>query len=229
MKYKAVIFDLFGTLVPCLSLQEHRKVMEQMAMAISVPSEDFTRLWMDTSYEREIGIFRNKEANFEHICYRLGVPVDYTQIKLAAQISSDVTKRLMKPRTDALEVISQIRSEGYKTGIISNCASDVPSIWEGTPLVPLIDVAIFSCVVGLAKPAPDIYHLTTEKLAVEPRSCLYIGDGASHELGGASQVGMHAVLIQVPDAEVNNPYRNTAEEWDGPVITSLTGVLALVP
>ena len=227
VKYKAVIFDLFGTLVPSLSLEEHESAMRQIASILSIPSEGLSELWIDTSQQREIGVFRNKEANIEHICNKLKIPIDHTQIKKAAQMSSDVTKQLMKPRFGAIEVITKIKSEGCKTGLITNCATDVPNIWEETPFAPLMDVTVFSCVVGLAKPAPDIYHLTTERLAVEPRNCLYIGDGA-WELEGASQLGMHAVLIQVPDREANNPYRKSAEEWDGPVITSLKEVLTFL-
>jgi len=228
MKYKTIIFDLFGTLVDSVSLEEHRKVMAQMASVLSIPSKDFQRLWMDTSFKRATGVFQDKQANIEHICDSLGVPVEPTQIELAARISIDATKRLMKPRPCAIEVLSSLKSEGYKIGLISNCSPEVPSIWEDTPLANFMDAVVFSCLVGLAKPAPDIYRLTIEKLAVEPGSCLYIGDGTSHELEGASQAGMHPVLILVPDEESNNPYRNISVDWDGPTISSLCDILPML-
>jgi hypothetical protein len=44
MKYEAVIFDLFGTLVPNMSLSEHRAVLTRMADVLSallgVPDTD---------------------------------------------------------------------------------------------------------------------------------------------------------------------------------------------
>ena len=228
MKYKAVIFDLFGTLVPTTSLEEHNDAMRQMASVLSVPWEDLFSLWMDTSHQREIGVFSTKEANLKYICTKLNVPTDPRQIRIAAQVSSTVTKQLIKPRIGTLELITRIKSEGYKTGLITNCASDVPSIWDNGPLAPIIDVALFSCVVGIAKPNPNIYRLMAKELAVESRSCLYIGDGSSNELEGAAQVGMYAVLIQVPDTEINNPYRNTTLDWDGPTISSLKEVIPLL-
>lgn len=228
MKYEAVIFDLFGTLVNTISLDEHRKVMAQMASVLSIPFKDFQRLWMDTKHERATGVFQNKIVNIEHICANLGVPVEDAQNKLAAQISIDATKRLMKLRTEAIEVISRLKFENYKIGLISNCSPEVPSIWEEMPLDHLMDVTVFSCLVGLAKPALDICRLATEKLAVEPRSCLYIGDGTDHELEGALQADMYSVLILVPDEESDNPYRNNSVDWDGPAISSLKDVLDLV-
>lgn len=229
MKYEAVIFDLFGTLVSSTSLAEHERVMAQIASVLSVPTDDFGRLWLDTSYERGTGAFKNNEANIEYICRRLGVPPANTQTRLAAQIIADSTASLMKKlRPDATEVLSQLKSEGHKTGLISDCSPAVPLIWKETPLAPLFDVAIFSCSVALQKPDPRIYQLAINQLAVEPGSCLYVGDGAGQELTGASQVGMHPVLIRVPDEESTNPYRIDAEEWDGPAVWSLKEVLALV-
>ena len=228
MKYKAVIFDLFGTLVPSISLEEHENAMRQMAAVLSIPSEELSVLWIDTSYQREIGEFPNKEANFEYICNKLKVPVDSIQIKAATQISTAITKQLMKPRVGAIEVVTRIKSEGYKTGLITNCTSDVPNIWENTLLAPLIDAPLFSCVVGIAKPDPNIYRLIVEELQVEPRSCLYLGDGSGNELEGALHVGMQPVLIRVPDKESNNPYRIASEDWDGPTISSLKEVFELL-
>jgi len=229
MKYQAVIFDLFGTLVNNTSLEEHEGVMAEVASVLSVPADDFGRLWLDTADERVIGAFQSNEANIEHICRRLGVrPVD-TQIRLATQIFAGNPASLMKKlRANAIDVLSQLKSEGYKIGLISDCSPTVPLIWKETPLSSLIDVAIFSCSVGLQKPDPRIYYLATEQLAVEPENCLYVGDGSSQELTGASQVGMYPVLIRVPDEESTNPYRINAEEWDGPAISSLSEVLTLV-
>ena len=225
MKYKAVIFDLFGTLVPSLSLEEYRNAMSQIASVLSVSPEDLFSLWMSTACQREIGEFSTKEDNFEYICRELKVCIDNEKIKRAAQISSMFTKNLLEPRRNAIEVINEIKLKGYKTGLITNCASDVPAFWENTHLSPLFDVTLFSCVVGLAKPDPVIYRLILERLNVEPNDCLYIGDGSSHELEGASEVGMEVVLIQIPDREANNPYRNTSGEWTGPSITSLSEIL----
>jgi len=52
MKYSAVIFDLFGTLIHKFPLQEHKRVLSKMASVVSVPPDDFIRLWFDTFDER---------------------------------------------------------------------------------------------------------------------------------------------------------------------------------
>ncbi|MFC1976838.1 HAD family hydrolase [Chloroflexota bacterium] len=226
MKYAAVIFDLFGTLIDNMSLSEHRTVLTRMAHVLSAPPDDFAQLWFGTFNERSTGIFQSPDDNVEYICRTLGVSVNETQVKLAARIRFDYTVQSMVPRPDAIETLSHLKFEGYKTGLVSDCSAEVPAIWQDTPFAPLFDVTIFSCMVGLKKPDPQIYQLATNQLEVKPQECLYIGDGSSKELSGATQVGMNPILIRTLD-DPADAHQIEAEEWDGPVISSLKEVLAL--
>jgi len=137
----------------------------------------------------------------------------------------------MRPRQDAIDVLSYLQSQGLKTGLISNCSPDTPLIWKDTPFAPLFDVAVFSSSVGVKKPDPRIYQIAIDQLATKPGNCLYIGNGDGRELTGASQVGMHPVLIRAPDEDNTDAQwedSTDAEQWDGPVISSLREVLDLV-
>lgn len=227
MKYLAVIFDLFGTLADNFSSREYEDALVRMASALSVPWDDFRRAWFDSSRERNTGVFQDCEANVEHICHELGVQRERRQIRLAAQVRLDYIRRVMTSRSGATEVLSCLKEEGYKTGLISDCTHEIPVIWPETHLSSLIDVAIFSCSVGLRKPDPGIYQLAIERLGVRPEQCLYVGDGGSQELSGALRFGMHPVLIRL-DAESTEPHLIRREYWDGPVISSLREVLTVV-
>ena len=225
MKYEAVIFDLFGTLVPNMSLSEHRAVLTRMADVLSAPPDDFVQLWFDTFNERITGILQSPNDNVAYICRTLGVSLDETKVKRATRIRFNYSVQSMVPRSDAIETLSHLKYEGCKIGLISDCSAEVPAIWKDTPFVKLIDIAIFSCLVGMKKPDPRIYRLATEQLNVEPQDCLYVADGIGQELTVASQIGMHAVQILVPGEDKYDPYR---EEWHDPVISSLKDVLKLV-
>jgi len=230
MKYEAVIFDLFGTLINKFSLQESLDVLRQMASTLSAPPDDFMQIWFDTFNMRDVGAFQSLEANIEYICNKLNLHPADTHITLAAQIDREYIAHSIKPRPHATELLSYLKSLGCKTGLITNCTSEVAIVWKDMPFAPSIDVAVFSCLEGLRKPDPRIYNLAIEKLAVEPENCLYIGDGDSKELTGASQVGMHPVLIRDPDENSAEVHRVNFEgkEWEGPVISSLKDVLTLV-
>jgi putative hydrolase of the HAD superfamily len=98
------------------------------------------------------------------------------------------------------------------------------------PFAPLIDVSVYSSLVGIQKPDPRIYQLAVEQLAVEPKDCLYIGDGDSQELTGASKVGMQPVLLRLPNEDDTDVHRVDTERdvWDGPIISSLTEIVTLI-
>ena len=133
---------------------------------------------------------------------------------------------VMTPRPDAVEVLSRLRESGHKTGLISDCSHEVPVVWPETALAPLIDVAVFSCSVGMRKPDPAIYRLAAERLRVRPEQCLFVGDGGSNELSGALEAGMHPVLIRL-DADSTEAHLARREEWNGPAVSSLREVLGI--
>ena len=230
MKYKAVIFDLFGTLIDKISLREHRDTLGQMAAAVSAPSEEFIKWWFDTFNERGLGVFGSLEENIDYICRELGLHPGADQIKLAAQINIERTAYAMIPRPFAVESLTALKNQGCKTGLITNCSAGIPKLFNDLPLATLVDVAVFSALEGMQKPNPQIYQLAAGRLSVKPDSCLYIGDGDSGELTGAVQAGMHPVLIRDPDEDRTDVHRVDFEgdDWHGPVIYSLQEVLTLV-
>ena len=228
MKYKAVIFDLFGTLIDMFPLAEYHSTLSEMASILAVSSEDFTRLWLETVNERFTGAFPTLESNIEHICQVIGMPLEDSHITEAVRIRCQFTRRMFKPRPDTIETLIQFKEVGCKIGLVSDCSSEVPDLWPNTPFISLVDAPIFSCAVGFTKPDPRIYRLVCKRLAVVPRDCLYIGDGGSNELTGASQMGMHTVLIRAPYQDGYDFYRPDAKRWQGPVISRLKEALAFV-
>ena len=230
MKYGAVIFDLFGTLIDKFSLRESTTILHEMATVVSAPPDGFVRLWFDTFNDRGLGVFQRYEDNITYICQQLGVNPEDSQVKLAVKIDINFIKRMMKPRPYATEVLSYLKSNGCKTGLITNCGAEIPHLMNNLTFTSLLDVAVYSFAVRVQKPDPRIYQITVERLAVRPEDCLYVGDGDSQELSGASQVGMHPVLIRDPEEDINDVHRvdYEAEEWDGPVICTLKEVIDMV-
>jgi len=227
MKYLAVIFDLFGTLAGNFSSQGYEEALLQMASALSLPSDDFRQVWFATSRERNTGVNQSCEGDVGHVCRELGVLPEDRQVQLATQHRLDYIRDIMTPQPSAIEVLSHLKEQGFKIGLLSNCTHEIPAVWSETPFAPLIDVAIFSCSVGMRKPDPRMYRLTAERLEVRPEECLFVGDGGSQELSGALSVGMLPVLTR-PDADSTEPHLRNREQWDGLTISSLMDILAVL-
>lgn len=226
MKYKAIIFDLFGTLVDSYSVQGYNRYLTEMASALGLPEEDFSKLWRDTIYERGIGIFKTTEESIRYICNKLKASVSEKNIKKCDQIRLENTRKALTPKNGAVDILKRLRGITYKIGLITNCSADVPLLWNKTEFSHLFDATIFSASVGMKKPDPQIYKLACEQLGVEPNECLYIGDGDSNELSGASQLGMDAIMIRDPNE--TDPYRLVEVNWDGRKIENFIEILDLL-
>ncbi len=230
LRYRAVIFDLFGTLVNNYTIAEHEAVLRQMAQIVGAPADGFIRLWYATFDDRITGRSPTPEANIDLVCGKLGVAATDRQRERAARMRFDLTRRTLVPVAGAVETLTSVRSLGHRTALVSDSSSEVPTLWKDTPFAPLFDVTVFSCVVGVKKPDPRIYRLATTQLGVQPGECLYVGDGSSHELTGATAVGMHPVLVRDPSEDAAAMHRVEAEgdSWRGPMISSLPEVLTLL-
>ncbi len=227
---RALIFDLFGTLVPNLSHAEFRATAEAMAAAVGAPVEEFVHLYSEGTYRlRFTGELATTEANVEYVCKRLGVRPEPERVAEAARLRTDLTRRiLLSPLPGALEALAELRESGYAIGLVSDCSAEVPLLWPETELAPLIDAPVFSCRAGFRKPDPRIYALACEGLGVRPEECLYVADGSGRELSGALAVGMRAALIRVPYDETTDADRPEVLTWKGLELQALADVLAVV-
>jgi len=150
MKYQAVVFDLGGTLTYPFYWSEYTEVRSKIASVLAAPEEDITRVWRDEGYQLGIGIIRTYPDFIRYICEQLGLETEDSRIDTAVDIAFEMTRqKVMVPRDGAIEVLSYLKANGYKTGIISDCGPDVPALWNETPFAPFFDVTVFSCSAGL--------------------------------------------------------------------------------
>jgi putative hydrolase of the HAD superfamily len=228
-KYKAVVFDLCGTLVSTFSSSAHDLVLNKMAKILGIENEAFAMLFdYDMRYDREVGKYSSVGENIKSACNILGVNPSIDDVEKAARCRLEFTEQSLLPRNDAIQTINHIKSKGYAIGLISDCSPEVPIIWPKTPFAKLVHIPVFSCEVGIKKPDPRIYQLLCERLEVEPKECLYVGDGDSSELEGALEVGMDPVLIRVQSEGDHDRDRPSADLWNGKKVSGLSDVLQYV-
>ena len=226
MRYDAVIFDLWGTLVPGLQGDDYMTSVHATADALGAELNAFAQLWAGPEVQtlRDSGRFADKREALQWTCERLGLSPSDVQLQRAADIRYEYTRCGLIPRADAVDTLTQLRQRGLKLGMMSACSADTATIWPTLPLAGLFDVALLSCQIGMTKPEPRFYAMAFEQLGVEPGRCLYVGDGAGDEIGGAQRVGAHPVLINAPGEE----HPELAAPFDGPRISQLSEVLKII-
>jgi len=229
MKFKAIIFDLFGTLVDSYSIAEFNTMLEDMARILSVKKIEFIRFWVKVAKESMLGNVTDTEESVRWICQHMDINPPGIAIKKAAKVRFNFEKRIMMhPRPDALELLKILKKKRYKIGLISDCTIEAPLIWRKTPLAPYIDFPVFSSIAKIKKPNPLIYQMVLEKLQCTSASVVYVGDGSSRELSGALNVGMYPVKIEHPKNAESSLYAVMLENWDGRVINSFLDLPAIL-
>lgn len=214
----AVIFDLWGTLISFPDFVWD-KVLAQIAAALGARLEEFLPAWHADYANRAVG---DVESSLRRVCQRAGMTADDRRIRRALQVRRRALTDMFVPRPDAGHTLRQLRARGYRIGLLTNCTSEIPQLWQCSPLASFMDATVFSCTEGLRKPQAAIYELAASRLGVDTNDCIFVGDGADRELNGASTVGMHAVLLRTDDT-------HPPAGWDGPVIRRLSEVIGLLP
>ena len=226
MKYEAVIFDFGGTLVRSLAWEEYEELAGEIAEILSVPRDEFVRLYFQHAERPGKGEFPSYQDYFRYITSLLEITPTDRKIENAAENLLKSTRRMVEDiRPDAVELLSWLKSRDYKISLISDCWTDIPELWDETPFAPLIDSPVFSCHVGMDKADIRIFQIAVERLNVSQESCMYVADGMRSELANAAKLGMHAVQILVPEEVDSAPIR---ESWNGPTISALSEIREII-
>jgi putative hydrolase of the HAD superfamily len=227
MGYRAVVFDLVGTLVD-LPGEDLMALHSRVAAGMSLPLDRFLDLWV-AEYERlSLGEHASALEAIEQVATKADVTLDSDRARTFEREWLEFMRASLRSLwPDALPVLRQIRDAGYRTALITNCPPDVPALWRESELAPLIDVTVFSCEAGLRKPDPRIYQLACHRLGVEPGECVFVGDGGSGEISGAAAAGMFAVQLRAPIDAVTAGILGQ-ESWAGPTIATLSDLMSLL-
>jgi len=220
----AVVFDFYGTLTPVNSTAAWIDHTSRLAALLGVEPEALARA-LDESYpERATGALGDVRRTLRTLATRLGAQLTEDRLDKACQLRQAIQESLFRLRPEALPVIGQLRSRGLRIGLVSDCTSELPTAWPRLSLAPVVDAPVFSCVEGTRKPDPRLFRAVTERLAVDPAACLYVGDGGGRELTGSAAVGMRAVLLAGPDWHDHRVY-DQERDWHGLRISSLEELL----
>jgi FMN phosphatase YigB (HAD superfamily) len=104
-----------------------------------------------------------------------------------------------QPDGAALAVLERTHALGLKVGLICNT-----SITPGTALrrllrewglEPLLPVQVYSCELGIRKPAPEIFEEAARRLGIAVTAMLHVGDQPVNDVQGALGAGAQAVQV----------------------------------
>ncbi|MGH2754901.1 MAG: HAD family hydrolase [Actinomycetota bacterium] len=193
-RFDALIVDFGGVLTSPL-----QDAMVHFADELGIELQDLVRVALrayaghedelvhgfETGHISEDEFARDFAARLEEV---VGKPVD--PVGLIERIFAGMT-----PEEDMIQAVLGARRAGYRTALLSN--SWGLGLYPRERFPELFDVVVISGEVGLRKPDPDIFILTTDKLGIEASRCVFVDDHPGH-LKAALEAGMTTVLHRAP-------------------------------
>ncbi|KAJ8013229.1 hypothetical protein DPEC_G00051100 [Dallia pectoralis] len=197
--YKAVIFDMYGVLIPSpvklVTLFEQQNSIPPGTLGQAIRSGGEGNTWkrfMRGELEAEEFV----EA-FDRQCSEIaGRPVP-----IGLFLSGLTSGPMTRPLPVMMEAARLVRSRGLKTAVLSNNFRQP----NGEAFMPLdhtlFDVIVESCKEGLCKPDPLIFHLCLERLGVSAHEAVILDD-LEFNVKAAAKLGMHAIKVGDPAGAV---------------------------
>lgn len=167
--------------------------IEQLMPAVDAYYEDRFRA-DDTFWASEEATSEVWLGMYSLMCRRLGIEDE------AEGIARTVYAEFGKPERwsaydDVRPALERLRSEGLRTGVISNWDTRLEGLIGGLGLGGLFDTVVSSASVGLHKPDPRIFELACSRVGVDTGAAAHVGDHFYSDILGAKAAGMRAVLI----------------------------------
>ncbi len=195
-KYDLIVFDLIDTLAYCKGLPEYSIHIEKV----------FGKEIIDTFIDGgNIDTLKSVEEAITK--WKSIIHLDASQEEMIRKWLSWSESYLFD---DSIEILEYLKSEGYKTAVISNSPPTPQNQLLDLGISQYIDEAIFSFEVGSRKPEKEIFVELLLRAEVAPTHALMIGDSIKNDVNGARAVGLDAVLLD----------RNNTMDFD-PKITNL--------
>ena len=125
---------------------------------------------------------------------------------------------------DVEPAMRRLAEAGIRIGLISNTQRPLDVFASHFELDGLISASVSSAELGYLKPHPAIFESALASLGVAPADAMMVGDSVRHDIEGARQIGMRAVLVRRTSSDgVSSPLQRRLGPGyeDVPVIQSL--------
>ncbi len=211
MSIKAVLFDLWGTLVTGGASKE--TLLEADKRAWSYLSKKGYAISLEEYQRRKADCFLKYEDLVHNSNVHLTPELAFKKFMFYdANISEEDLKKVIEIheiydfywdlRDDCETVLKELKSRGYKIALVTNSwLRQSKYILKKAGIFKYFDDILISCDLGFGKPNKKIFELMANKLRVKLTECVYVGDRMYADMYGSQQAGLAGVFIIGPAAK----------------------------
>lgn len=185
---EAVVFDYGGVLCHPPATSD----IDRLAAPFGLPRDKFWRMYgrLRGPYDRGQMAAREYWGTMAQCAGVLLTEAQYSSLQT-------IDLEMWSGYNDSmLRLAAQLRDAGVKTGILSNMLAEMlEKLRAEVDWLPLFDVQVYSCDLGLVKPDEAIYARLIEELGVDPSRTLFVDDIAAN-VEGARRAGLQALVFE---------------------------------
>lgn len=194
MRVNAILFDLYDTLA-YLDVERYKQLKRTMAEKAGVSPELFLQFWRLYSKLKNQGDILCEEERVSKVLRDLNKLPDRRLIRELAEDEYSFQENEVRLYDDSKSLLYELKKMSLKTGLVTNTGYSTRNVPELLGLATFMDAIVMSYEVRSVKPGAMIYIKACTLLGVEPKDCLFVGDGNDGEIDGALQLGMTTIMV----------------------------------
>lgn len=210
MRYTAILFDLYGTLVDIHTEDDAPGVWRKLALFYGYHGAHYTPRELRAAFHAGMAA-QNATAGQSYEGYP-DMPVEPVLAELfcrkgagenaaanavaAAQVLRIAQTRYIRLYPGVKPALAALRAAGHTLILLSNAqaAFTAPEL-RMLGLEPCFDAVYLSSDYLCRKPDPHFFAVPLRELALDPAACLMIGNDAATDIAGAKRAGMAAFYL----------------------------------
>ncbi|MEM4244688.1 MAG: HAD family hydrolase [Candidatus Nanoarchaeia archaeon] len=188
---KAVIFDFWGTIV---EIGVHPSPIRQIKsiLNLDIPFSSYIIKFEEVFMKQP---YKNLFEAFTEVCKAFRIEPKQELLEELVGLWNK-NKLLAKPFPETIEVLEELKSEGYKLVMLSNtdCFS-IEEIMEKYDLIKYFDSIVLSYQVRMLKNNPRMFQKILKDINASKEEVVMVGDSIESDIIGAKKAGIDAILV----------------------------------
>lgn len=201
---KAIIFDLYGTLIDIHTDEDNDLFWQQFSLYLSYYGLNYEDL--KAAYIKAVSYFKSLETAtypdidlldvFNKLFIDQGVIVSKTSLLETATMFRVLSTDYIQLYPHAKALLNRLKDSELKVILLSNAQSSFTlNEMKALGILKDFDRVYISSDYKVSKPDKNFYQIMLEKEQLTAEECIYIGNDHTTDIKGANAVGMDSIYL----------------------------------
>jgi len=136
---------------------------------------------------------------------------------------------LWKMYPETIDTLERLRAGGVRMAIVSNWDTRLPLLVSRLGVDRFMDAVMVSAVEKASKPAPRIFQVALERLALTAGEVVHVGDSLRDDIRGARAMGMGAIWLRRGEGGIVPGEEGMSDGMDGlDIVADLSAAAGII-